>query len=158
MMNAVKLASFVDTELQTTLQDSLVTKDSLGKYYLFGRYSVVLSNGYYTVQTGNKTLLFSALKTATAWCVLDNAGKYFEANRIETLDLKLCSMTLDIAIHKNKIKTAKTDAEKLIFIIKLQEDNYKRRSILNELDIYINSAKRIQDKIFHKKDSKFNYV
>jgi len=157
-MNAIKLAKFVDEELQTNLRESLITRDSSGHYYLFGEYAIVRSNNYYTVSCHDKVLLFSALKTATAWCVLDHAKKHFHANRIEALDLKLCSIAVDIAIHKNMIRTAKTDSEKLISIIKLQEDNYKRKTILNELEIYINSSKQIQDKNFLKKDSKFNYL
>lgn len=157
-MYANKLSNLVTEELQTTLQESLVTKDSFGKYYLFGKYSISLVNQYYSVTCSEKILLFSALKTATAWCVLNHSKKHFEANRIESLDLKLCSIAVDIAVHKNLIRTAKTESEKIIYTIKLQEDNYRRKSILNELNIYINSSKRIQDDNFLKKNSKFNYV
>jgi hypothetical protein len=157
-MNAIKLAKFVNEELQTNLKESLITKDSFGQYYLFGEYAIIRSKKYYTVSCSDKTLLFSSLKTATAWCVLDHAKKYFDANRVEALDLKLCSIAVDIAVHKNMIRNAQKDSEKIISIIKLQEDNYKRKTILNELEVYINSSKKIQDRNFLKKESKFNYL
>ena len=55
-MYANKLANLVTEELQTTLQESLVTKDSFGKYYLYGKYSISLVNQYYSVTCSEKIL------------------------------------------------------------------------------------------------------
>lgn len=160
-MNKVKkLANFIESELSSELKEVLVTQDNTGTYYLFGKYVIINNLTYYKVYCLNSTdrLDFSSLKAATAWCILHNAGKYSEANILQKLDLKLTSIAVDIAVHKNIIKKSKNSFTTSISAIKLQEDTFKRRMILSELNNYINSSKRIQDKNFLKKDSKFNYL
>lgn len=160
-MNKVKkLANFIESELNSDLKEVLVTQDSTGTYYLFNKYVIINNATYfkvYCLSTGNR-LEFSTLKAATAWCILHNAGRYSEASILQKLDLKLTSIAVDIAVHKNIIKKSKSTFTTSISAIKLQEDTFKRRMILSELNTYINSSKRIQDKNFHKKDSKFNYL
>lgn len=160
-MNKVKkLANFIESELNSDLKEVLVTQDSTGTYYLFNKYVIINNATYfkvYCLSTGNR-LEFSTLKAATAWCILHNAGRYSEASILQKLDLKLTSIAVDIAVHKNIIKKSKSTFTTSISTIKLQEDTFKRRMILSELNTYINSSKRIQDKNFHKKDSKFNYL
>lgn len=156
MIDAVKIAQFVNTELSSELQEVILTKDTSGKYYLFNKYIVVQSkNSYkvYCLQSPNK-LEFTSLKNAAAWCILNNAGKHRDARRIESLDLKLSSIDVDIAVHKNKIKNSKNNFTALISITKLQQDTYKRRQIMSELSYYVNTSKTIQDKNFRTKDSK----
>lgn len=155
-MNIKALSKFIDTELDTDIQEVLFTKDNQGKYYLFGKYVIVrIDNLYkvYCLDTRNK-LDFLSLKNATAWCVLRNSGDYQGASRIHNLDLKLSSIDIDIAVHKNKIKNAKSSFGTLISITKLQEDNYKRRWLVSELSHYINQSKTIQNNKFNAKDSK----
>lgn len=159
-MNANKLANFVNSELTSELQEVLFTKDINGKYYLFGKYIIINKNNtckIYCTKNGNR-IEFSNLKNATAWCILDNAGKHLDARRIETLDLRLSSLDIDIAAHKNKIKSAKSNFTTLISITKLQEDTYKRRQIILELSNYIDNSKRIQDNNFRTKDSKIKHL
>lgn len=160
MTNALKLADFFDSELHSDLNEILVTKDAKGKYMLFGKYFIVpITNGHFKVFIigHNSPVEFSTLKNATSWCVLHNSGKQFEANRIEALDLKLCSMNVDIAIHKKLARTSIDSFNKLIYTIKLQEDTHKRRLIVQEINNYINTSKRIQEDNFRKKDPNFNY-
>lgn len=160
MRNANKIASFIEYELSSDLQDVLVTQDNTGKYYLFNRYVIVTLNNYckvYCLQSG-EILDFSSLKSATAWCILHNAGKHSYARILKRLDSKLISIALDIAIHKNMIKTTKDSFVQSVSINKLQEDTYKRRMILAELNDYINTSKQIQDKNFRIKDSKISFA
>lgn len=155
-MSIKALSNFIDSELDTDLQEVLFTKDDQGKYYLFGKYVIVRLNNLYKVyclDTRNK-VDFLSLKNATAWCVLRNSGDNHGASRIHNLDLKLSSIDIDIAVHKNKIKNAKSNFGTLISITKLQEDTYKRRWLVSELSHYINQSKRIQNNKFNAKDSK----
>jgi hypothetical protein len=155
-MSIKALSNFIDSELDTDLQEVLFTKDAQGKYYLFGKYVIVRLNNLYKVyclDTRNK-VDFLSLKNATAWCVLRNSGDNHGASRIHNLDLKLSSIDIDIAVHKNKIKNAKSNFGTLISITKLQEDTYKRRWLVSELSHYINQSKRIQNNKFNAKDSK----
>jgi hypothetical protein len=80
-----------------------------------------------------------------------------DARRIEMLDLKLSSIDVDIAVHKNKIKTSTTNFNALVSITKLQEDTHKRRMILSELTYYLDNSKRIQNDKFNTKDSKIKH-
>ena len=159
-MEATKLANFVNTELSSELKELILTKDNSGKYYLFGKYIILNNKQTYTVyciKTGYK-LEFCTLKNATAWCILDNVGKHLDARRIETLDLRLSSIDVDIAVHKNKIRNSKNDFSSVISLTKLQQDTLKRKIIISELSDYINNSKQIQYKNFGSKDSKIKHI
>lgn len=158
-MSIKALSKFIDGELDTDLQEVIFTRDSQGKYYLFGKYVIVrIKNLYkvYCLETRNK-LDFLSLKNATAWCVLSNSGDNQRASLIHNLDLKLSSIDIDIAAHKNKIKSAKSEFGTMISITKLQEDNYKRRWLVSELSHHIDHSKRIQHNKFNAKDSKIRH-
>lgn len=159
-MDIAKLAKFFDAELSSSLKDILLSKDGSGKYYLFGKYAIVQYKNLYKLYCikSQEIIDFSSLKNATAYCILLNAGKSMAANRVVSLDLKLSSIDTDIAVHKNKLKTSKDNFTSLVSITKLQEDIYKRRVMLAELNDYINNSKRIQDYNFKSKDSKIKHL
>jgi hypothetical protein len=159
-MTAKKLENFFYNEMTSDLRKVLFTRDNAGKYYLFNKYIISPEKNYYKVSwLGEKQILiFSHLKTATAWCVLHNVEKYGAAARLLNLELRLFSIDTDIAVHKNKIRTAKTDFVALISMTKLQEDIYKRRIILKELSGCINNSKNIQYSNFGTKDSKIKTI
>ena len=161
MTNATKLAKFIDSGLNSDIKDILVTKESANKYTLFGKYNVTLNKrGFYSVfsTTTMRFKEFSTLKTATAWCVFDQVGKYRNSDRLESLDLKLSSISTEIAVHKNMVKNASDVDAKLIYTTKLQEDNRKRRITLQEINFYINSSRALQEQKFRSKAPKFNYL
>lgn len=160
MKDITKLANFVDSELDSSLKDVLLSRDSSGKYYLFGKYAIINHKHFYKVYCikSKEIVEFSSLKNATAFCVLQNAGKRLDAKRVMNLDLRLTSIDVDIAVHKNKIRNSKTTFDSTISITKLQEDTYKRRVLLAELNDYINNSKRIQDNNFRSKDSKIKHL
>lgn len=161
MTNATKLAKFIDSGLNSDIREVLVTKESSNKYTLFGKYSIVLNiRGFYSVLS-TKTMAikeFSTLKTATAWCVFDHLGKYSNGQRLENLDLKLSSISTDIAVHKNMVRNTSDLDSRLIYLTKLQEDNHKRRITLQEINFYINSSRELQEQKFRAKATKFNYL
>ena len=161
MTNATKLAKFIETGLDSDLQDILVTKQAPNKYTLFGKYNVVLNDrGFYSVFSIKTMTLkeFSTLKTATAWCVFDQVGKCRDGQRLENLDLKLSSISTDIAVHKNMVRNTDDSDTRLIYITKLQEDNHKRRITLQEINFYINTSRELQEQKFRAKAPKFNYL
>lgn len=149
-----QLSKFFDDELKSNLKNVMITRDQNGVYTLFGKYSIVPNkNGYFKVRSFNLSVEFATLKNALAFVTLHHAGKYREAGQIETLDLRLCSVNLDLAVHRNILKK-KTDFDtRLTYIIKIQEDTLKKRRIIEEIKSYINSSIRIQNRKFRELDA-----
>lgn len=148
MIKKHKLEKYFNKAVANIAKPVLITKDPTGIYRLFGKYIIIENNDAYQVEcaTQRKTLTFSTLKNAMSWCTLDHEGLISESARLCILDTKLCSIEFDIAIHKKLLKTSNT----LIRQIKLQEDTYKRRAIIKEINYYINSSKTLQYKKFNK--------
>lgn len=149
MTVVTKLNKFFEEELQSELRDILITKDANGTYSLFGKYSISPSNGYFKVRSKNLYVEFSTLKNAFAYVTLHNDQKYREANRIQRLDLRLCSVNVELQVHRNILKN--TD-NKLLYMIKIQEETIKKRRIVEEIKSYINSSIRIQAKRFNQSE------
>lgn len=149
-MNAVtKLSKFFDDELQSSIKDVLITKDGMGRLTLFGEYFITPTDKYVKVRGKRLSLEFSNVKNALAYVTLHHAGKYSEANRIQHLDLSLCSVNLDLAVHRNILKSKTDTSSKMIYLIKVQEDTIKRRRIVNEIKSHINSSVRLQGSKFN---------
>lgn len=159
-MNTVgSLVKLFDTELHSSLKDALITRDKNGRYTLYNRYLVrPTTSGLFIVtdSTTRETLEFSMLKHAITWCTLHNSKQWLEARRLQALDLKLSSLTVDIAVHRRILKVANEASAKIISLTKLQEDSYRRRQTVLEINELINNSKRIQNINFTKiKERKF---
>ena len=151
MTTAFKLAALFDTELHSDLSKILITRDKTGKYTLFGRYSIrPITDMLFIVADALSSEIseFATIKNAIAWCALRNSKKYADARRLQTLDLKLCSLNADMAIHKRMYKSAQTPTTKLIYQIKLQEDAHKRRHVVNEMDTVTRTSRMLQERNF----------
>lgn len=161
-MDINKLEKFFTKELTTELKDIMIINDGGNNYELFGKYYISPSSaGYFkvTVKSSHDTHDFASVKNAVAWCTFDNVKKYTSANRIKDLDLRLCSMEVDLAVHKKMVKNTKDSNNKWIYIIKLQEDNLKKKMMLKEINSYINTSKTIQAQKFSKtKQPGFNHM
>jgi len=147
MTTVTKLDKFFDSQLKSDIQDVLITKDSKGRYSLFGKYSIVLTTvGYHKVVSGTmeSPIEFAQLKNAVTWCTLINANRHKEAKRVVDLDLRLSSIDFDLSVHRNILKKSKDSDTKWVYIIKVQEDIFKRRVIVEEINSYINSSRTIQ--------------
>lgn len=144
MTVVAKLNKFFDIELRSDIKDILITCDKNGRYSLFGEYTIIPNNGYFDVRSQNVRENFSTIKNAIAYVTLHHAGKYFEAKRMCYLDLSLCSINVDIEVHRNLLKKKIDDNSKLIYTIKIQEDTIKKRNIIKEIQSYINSSITIQ--------------
>lgn len=153
MRDAFKLARFFDNQLNSDLKSVMIVQDKTGSYELFGKYSIkqdILGQFDVTDITTSNKLSFSSLKNAMCWCTLYNEKMYTQANRLHTLEMKLVSLQTDLIIHKKLYNNTST-RNRLIYLIKMQEDNHKRRMILKEINSLINSSKNIQLRKFNKK-------
>ncbi len=159
MSTVGSLIKLFDSELNSSLKEVLVTRNKRGQYTLFNRYLVSpINTGLFGVidSVTKETLEFSALKHAITWCTLHNSKQWVDARRLQSLDLKLSSINVDIAVHRRILKQSTEHGAKIIFLTKLQEDSYKRRQTIAEITALINSSKRIQDINFSRiKERKF---
>lgn len=159
MKTVDKLVNLFDKELHSDLKKVLITCDK-GVYTLFGKYLVRPFNGNFRAIeiTSNETAELVTLKHAMTWCTLRNSDKWVASARLETLDLKLSSLNVDIAVHRRMLKLATTEEGQSIYLTKLQEDSYKRRQIVREINTFITDSLSIQSSNFSKaKEHKFIY-
>lgn len=144
MTTVYKMHKFFDDELNSDLKEVMITRDKLGRLTVYGEYTIIPdSNGYVKVLGKSLSLEFTFLKNALAYVTLIHAGKRNEANRIYQLDLRLCSINVDLAVHRNILKKRSDPDSKLLYMIKVQEDTAKKRKIVEEIKSHINSSIRI---------------
>lgn len=158
MKSVTKLSRFFDKAIREEAKHLLITCVG-GEYNVFGRFRIKPTGNEYKVDdiVLRQTVMFSSLKNALTWCTLTDCKKYKNSSRLVALDLKLISLELDISVHKKKIKST-LDNNRSVYITKLQEDTYRKRLILAEMEELIKQSKRLQEDRFHKvKQQKFNY-
>jgi len=158
MKTSSKLAKFFDNALSNDARTALITSAN-GEYTVYGRYYIKPYNNEYVVRDikSDRRIVLGTLKHAMSWCTLIDCNKYSEAMRLERLDLKLVSLQLDMVIHRKLIKSV-NNHDKLVCVIKLQEDSYKKKEVLLAIEDIINKSKRLQERRFQKpKRNKFSY-
>lgn len=158
MKSVAKLSKFFDKAMRADAKHLLITFAD-GEYNVFGRFSIKSAGTEYIVDdiVIKQTVVFSTLKNALSWCTLTDCKKYKHSDRLSALELKLLSLELDIAIHKKKLKTTTQD-DRTVCLTKLQEDTYRKKMVLAEIEELIKQSKRLQEDRFHKaKQQKFNY-
>ena len=161
MTNATKLDQFFTREINADLKDVLITCDKLGRYSLFGKYTIIpTKEEYYKVTvSGASSCEFASMKHALTWCIFSNSAKIREARRIQMLDMKLCSIDVDLAVHRRMLKIATDQVARDIYLTKVQEDTIKRKLIVEEINSYINNSRQIQVRKFVKSDKlHFSYL
>ena len=132
--------------------NDIIFQDIDGSYMLFNRYKITRTeNGQYLVNSYSEELYFNRLKSAVSWCVYSKRNKWDVANRIKELDFKMCSIELSINQMLSLIRNTKDEEYKLIYSAKLSNDQYKRKTILQELDKYILDARYWQNNRFKTK-------
>ncbi len=153
-MKLAKIDHFFERELKSEIQNILVFKNTNNTYTLFGKYVISAnSNGFYKVISTDNHPEFTSIRNATVWCTLHNAKKYKEANIIKSLDLKFSSIAFDIVVHKALLNKHKDTDFEVVYLLKLQDDLYKRKSIIKELETYVKLSKEIQLRNFTKKEN-----
>jgi hypothetical protein len=151
MRTEIKLNKFFEDELKSDLKEVLIPKDRIGRYSLFGKYTIVPNKrGCFKVFGKDVSVEFETIRNAVAWCTLHHSGKIREANRVQFLDLKLSSVYTDLLVHRQLLRKHLELDSKWIYVIKLQEDTIKRKQILDEIKSYINSSKMIQTRKFNR--------
>jgi hypothetical protein len=147
-----KIDQFLNQEFIQNINDIAIFQNEDGSYELFNRYRIVKDSLGYKVTTNTSVeVLFSSLKFAVSWCILETRNKYVKAKRIEYLDQMLAGVDVSIEMHKHLIKKSKETETKLIYIAKLSEEQSKRKKILGELHTYINESKSLQIQKFAAK-------
>lgn len=153
-----KIAKFFDKEIKDAMQILIIAGPT--GYELFGRFKIEPNSSCFYVSDirYSEKVELSSLKNAVAWCLLTDSGKHHQSRRLQLLDLKLSSLDTDTKIHRKKLKSANTDYEKLLYKIKLQEDFYKRRLVIKEIETYVKNSKTLhQVKMNPKKQRIFKY-
>lgn len=144
MTTVSKMHKFFDDELKSELKDVMITRDKSGVLTVYGEYTIVpANNGYIKVIGKSLSLEFTFVKNALAYVTLHHAGKMSQADRVYQLDLRLCSINVDLAVHRNILKKRSDPDSKLLYMIKVQEDTAKKRKIVEEIKSHINSSIRI---------------
>ena len=151
MTNVSKLDEFFEQEL-AVVKEVLITRDKQGKYSLFGKYTIIPTpTGHFKTFTPKhaEEHEFSTLVNATSCSTLHNAGRFKEARRIVSLDMRLISIKSDIENHIRLFQTTTNPFSKLTYTIKAEEDLLKQTRMLEEMSQHINSSKRLQERKFH---------
>ena len=146
-----KLDNMITTAEFAKLQDVVIFQDTDGTYSLFNKYHINkkdVNNITVSLNNGDDVNSFFSMKNAVCWCVLDKIGKYQLANRVIDLDMHLSSVEVHISIHSKLFKKAKKTEDKLIYLAKLNEDKFQKKSMSEELNKYIVNSYAWQQKRF----------
>lgn len=124
------------------LVDKLIYEDE-NQWVLFERYKIIKKENVFEVTKSGTYIKhsFHVLRHATAWCILDKYNKIIPAKRIIELDKILAGKLWDRENHirlQRKINNYEVYRDKMLF------DISRQKQILDELDKYINMAKKCQ--------------
>ena len=141
---------FNDGLHSSRLKKALIVRQD-EKYFLYGRFSVSpdMNNNFMAVDFVTKERVhFTILKHAIAWCVLIHSRKWQDASRLASLDLRMTSLNTDVSVHRNLLKSSSSKESKEIFFTKLQEDSFRRRCMMAEIDALLKKTRNAQDRNF----------
>lgn len=143
-----KLSQLVEKVIPSLLSNLIFDTDE-GHYVLFSQYYIQKINNCYECHkySDDTKQLFSSLKNATTWSILDKYNKIYEARRVIELDSLLAGVNVDKAIHK-KLKSTGNLENREINRDKLLFDLMKQNRFQHELDKYIILAKTCQQRGF----------
>lgn len=144
-----EIDSLVDVALEYF--DSIFVSDIVYKtdkgYVFYNKYHITKDGDQYTTRrtTDNLVKIFSKLRYAAVWCILDRYNKIAEAKRVTELNRMLDSVGAEILIHSRLKRTASGGTREI------NRDKYlvaldKQKRFQYELDKYIKLAKTYQDK------------
>jgi hypothetical protein len=151
-----KFEKFIKKQLNTnTMSLSLLQVDD-NNYIIFGKYTITKGNNCYVVRVEDygKEHTFSNLKTAVTWCVFNKKKKTIECKKIENLDFKIASLDIDIVQKTKVLNSLKDEGYKYVYISKIEEDQMKKKILLNQLNKFINTSKDWQTRKFNEAKSK----
>jgi hypothetical protein len=153
-----KIRQLFKGELIKELKNLYISNDRFG-IKAFGKYRIRKDQGshLYTVSCNDweESYEFINARNAMAYCVFSHNRSTERAKEVYSLDGKMASINLDIAVHTRGYKSTKKDFDhRLIQLTKLQDDLGRKKQIVYNLERLINTSKEQQRRIFedHKKN------
>lgn len=153
-----KIKQMFKGELIKELKNLYISNDKFG-IKAFGKYRIRKdqSTNLYTVSSNDweQNYEFINARNAMAYCVFSHNSNTERASEVWSLDGKMASINLDIAIHTRGYKSKNKGLDhRLIQLTKLQDDLGRKKQIVYNLERLINTSKEQQRRIFeeHKKN------
>ena len=128
-------------------------------YQVFGKYYInkrAKNQAVVASKSGDIIHEFTSMRNAICWCIYDIRGKYVAANRIIMLDRNISSEEAQITVHRTLLNKSKNTDDKLIYLAKLNEDKFKRQSMISELTNYLDESDYWQQSKFKLKTTHYN--
>lgn len=139
-MNKEKvLENFIRKEFNK-VKDLFIIKVSDYSYMLFNKFLITKHENDYIVENlyNSERHKFYQLKHATTYCIFENFNLFNEAIEVENLDRKIENYTASTAYHKKLSYRTKDSQQKLLYLIKLNEDIYLKKACVEAMDKHIN--------------------
>jgi len=135
------------------LQDIAIFQNENGVYEVFNSYQIHKKpqGAIVKMYNGDTVNTFISLKNAICWCIFHKRCKASTANRIAELDLKLSAIDVSLNMHQRLFKKTKDADNRMIYLAKLNEDKFKKRQMIQELDGYIQESNYWQQKLYQLK-------
>lgn len=149
------LEKIIDRRTFESLKKTIIVKEG-NDYVLFCKYLIQNCGINYQITrlTDDTMYTFSSLKYAVTWATLDRCDMVYEANRVLYLDMLLSGIDLSSKLYDNYLKKRKNIEEKFIYLNKINENNFKKKNVVNELSGLVIKAKNKQLKRFNQNYNK----
>lgn len=139
------LEKVVTNKVYEQLKDSVIVQEK-DSYRLFESYYISNTKKGFSVKKINVhgETIFSYLKYAVTYAVLDKKNAISDAARVAELDQKLASLDINIKLYEKLEKKAKNQDTKLLYLCKRTEAVNKKKIVSKELDIFATRTKEWQ--------------
>ena len=132
------------------LSSNTIWQTEAGDYEVFDRYMIVKEgNGFRVHCSATDVGLFSTTKSALSWCIADKFTHYNLARDILALDVKLRSLTSDIATRANLADRSKNALFRETIETKLETKIIRKKQVEEQLAKCVNYAKYCQQRGFN---------
>jgi len=132
------------------LADSTIFQNDLGEYEVFSKYRIVPEKpGYRVFCAANEVGVFSSTRSALSWCIADKHAAYNMAREILLTDVKLSSLTNDIAVRAAIGDRSKNSLFREDIGTKLESKIIHKKLLENRLAKCINWAKYYEQRGFN---------
>jgi hypothetical protein len=129
---------------------NLIFRDDDGAYKVFDRYTIIIEKqGCRVYCSATDVGKFSTTKSALSWCIADKNKLFTLARDILVLDVKLSSLTSDIAVRANIADRSKQPLFRETIETKLETKIIRKKQVEEQLSKCVNWAKYIQQRGFN---------
>lgn len=135
------LEKIINPKTVNKIKNTAVIQDG-NQYRLFEKYIIsnTKSGAKVTRISDDKVKWFTSMKYAVTWATLDKRNLIVEANRVLQLDEILAGIEVSTKLLEKYTKKTTN----FIYLNKLNENRFKRVTIIKELDGYSTRAKQWQ--------------